>query len=111
MNTVLDKPVPDYAAIKQRQQATWASGDYAAIGTTLQIVGETLAEAADVRADETVLDVAAGNGNASLATRRAAACVASGTPATCTPGVAAPRPTRSRPASSPPTRSVPCHRR
>jgi SAM-dependent methyltransferase len=61
---------PDYAAIKQRQQATWASGDYAVIGTTLQIVGETLAEAADLRADERVLDVAAGNGNASLAAAR-----------------------------------------
>jgi SAM-dependent methyltransferase len=63
-------PSPDYVAIKQRQQATWASGDYAVIGTTLQIVGETLAEAADIRADERVLDVAAGNGNASLAAAR-----------------------------------------
>ena len=77
MNTVLEKPVPDYAAIKQRQQATWASGDYAAIGTTLQIVGETLAEAADVRAGERVLDVAAGNGNASLAAARRHAQVTS----------------------------------
>ncbi|MBW8313796.1 MAG: class I SAM-dependent methyltransferase [Thiobacillus sp.] len=77
MNTVLDKPVPDYAAIKQRQQATWASGDYAAIGTTLQIVGETLAEAADVSAGERVLDVAAGNGNASLAAARRHAQVTS----------------------------------
>src|SRR3982751_527866 len=61
---------PDYPAIKQRQQATWASGDYAVIGTTLQIVGETLAEAVDVRAGERVLDVAAGNGNATLAAAR-----------------------------------------
>lgn len=69
MNQVLDAPVstPDFTAIKQRQQATWSSGDYALIGATLQIVGETLAEAADVRAGEAVLDVAAGNGNASLA--------------------------------------------
>lgn len=69
MNQLLDIPVstPDFTAIKQRQQATWASGDYALIGATLQIVGETLAEAADVRAGEAVLDVAAGNGNASLA--------------------------------------------
>lgn len=58
---------PDFAAIKQRQQATWASGDFAVIGVTLQLVGETLAEAADIRAGESVLDVAAGNGNASLA--------------------------------------------
>jgi ubiquinone/menaquinone biosynthesis C-methylase UbiE len=61
---------PDFKAIKQRQQATWASGDYAVIGTTLQIVGETLAEAADLRAGERVLDVAAGNGNATLAAAR-----------------------------------------
>jgi ubiquinone/menaquinone biosynthesis C-methylase UbiE len=58
---------PDYAAIKARQQAAWASGDFAVIGVTLQIVGETLAEVADIRAGETVIDVAAGNGNASLA--------------------------------------------
>jgi SAM-dependent methyltransferase len=61
---------PDLAAIKLRQQATWASGDYAVVGTTLQIVGEDLAEAADVRAGERVLDVAAGNGNATLAAAR-----------------------------------------
>jgi len=77
MNTVIDKAAPDMAAIKQRQQATWASGDYAAIGTTLQIVGETLAEASDVRAGQAVLDVAAGNGNASLAAARRYALVTS----------------------------------
>src|SRR3954463_8877154 len=70
MSTVTQTPAPDLAAIKQRQQATWASGDFAVIGTTLQIVGETLAEAVDVRAGERVLDVAAGNGNASLAAAR-----------------------------------------
>ncbi|MFT3736129.1 MAG: class I SAM-dependent methyltransferase [Rhodocyclaceae bacterium] len=78
MNTVLEKQsIPDYTAIKQRQQATWASGDYATIGTTLQIVGETLAEAADVCAGHAVLDVAAGNGNASLAAARRYANVTS----------------------------------
>lgn len=61
---------PDYTAIKQRQQAVWASGDYAVVGTTLQIVGERLCEAADLRAGERVLDVAAGNGNATLAAAR-----------------------------------------
>jgi len=61
---------PDNAAIKLRQQATWASGDFAVIGVTLQIVGESLAEAADIRAGERVLDVAAGNGNATLAAAR-----------------------------------------
>ena len=72
MNTTIDKQTltPDFAAIKQRQQATWASGDFAVIGTTIQIVGESLAEAADVRAGERVLDVAAGNGNATLAAAR-----------------------------------------
>ena len=68
---------PDFAAIKQRQQATWASGDFAVIGTTLQIVGESLAEAADIRAGERVLDVAAGNGNATLAAARRFAQVTS----------------------------------
>jgi SAM-dependent methyltransferase len=67
----------DYAALKQRQQATWASGDFAVIGTTLQIVGELLAEAADIRAGERVLDVAAGNGNATLAAARRFADVTS----------------------------------
>jgi SAM-dependent methyltransferase len=67
--TATDSAV-DFQAIKQRQQATWASGDFAIIGTTIQIVGESLAEAADVRAGERVLDVAAGNGNATLAAAR-----------------------------------------
>lgn len=67
----------DYNAIKQRQQATWASGDYTIIGTTLQIVGESLAEATDVRAGDRVLDVAAGNGNATLAAARRFAQVTS----------------------------------
>lgn len=70
-------PTPDFAGIKQRQQATWASGDFSVIGVTLQIVGETLAEAADIRADERVLDVAAGNGNATLAAARRFADVTS----------------------------------
>src|SRR5512140_1361977 len=60
----------DFPAIKIRQQAAWSSGDYAVIGTTLQLVGESLAEACDVRFDERVLDVAAGNGNATLAAAR-----------------------------------------
>jgi len=65
MNAPLDLP-----ALKTRQQMAWSSGDYAVIGTTLQIVGESLAEAADLRTDERVLDVAAGNGNATLAAAR-----------------------------------------
>jgi ubiquinone/menaquinone biosynthesis C-methylase UbiE len=61
---------PDLVAVKTRQQAAWSSGDYAVIGTTLQIVGESLCEALDVRAGQRVLDVAAGNGNATLAAAR-----------------------------------------
>src|SRR5690606_24171631 len=61
---------PDLAALKTRQQASWSSGDYAIVGTTLQIVGEDLCEALDVRSGQKVLDVAAGNGNVSLAAAR-----------------------------------------
>jgi ubiquinone/menaquinone biosynthesis C-methylase UbiE len=68
---------PDLAAIKTKQQAMWASGDFAVIGTTLQIVGELLCEAVDVGGGERVLDVAAGNGNATLAAARRFAHVTS----------------------------------
>src|SRR3954462_5278692 len=61
---------PDLAAVKARQQAAWASGDYAVVGTTLQIVGEQLCEALDLKPGSKVLDVAAGNGMASLAAAR-----------------------------------------
>jgi ubiquinone/menaquinone biosynthesis C-methylase UbiE len=64
-------------SVKDRQQAMWASGDYAVVGTTLQIVGELLCEAVDLRAGERVLDVAAGNGNATLAAARRFAAVTS----------------------------------
>lgn len=57
-------------AIKAKQQATWASGDFSIVGTTLQIVGESLCEAVDLRSGSRVLDVAAGNGNCSLAAAR-----------------------------------------
>lgn len=70
-------PTLDFTAVKARQQATWAAGDYAVVGTTLQIVGEQLAEAVDLRAGERVLDVAAGNGNATLAAARRFAQVTS----------------------------------
>ncbi|MGA8899294.1 class I SAM-dependent methyltransferase [Bradyrhizobium sp.] len=67
----------DYTAIKLRQQAVWSAGDYATIGTTLQIVGERLCEAVDMHAGDIVLDVAAGNGNATLAAARRFARVTS----------------------------------
>ncbi len=63
-------PSINLAAVKARQQGAWSSGDYAVVGTTLQIVGEELCEALDLRAGQRVLDVAAGNGNASLAAAR-----------------------------------------
>ena len=69
MTTVVT-PAPDYPAIKAKQNAAWASGDYARIGVTLQIVGESLAETMDLRPGASVLDVAAGNGNATLAFAR-----------------------------------------
>ena len=57
-------------AMKARQHGAWSSGDYAVVGTTLQIVGEELCEALDVRSGQKVLDVAAGNGNVTLAAAR-----------------------------------------
>lgn len=63
-------PAIDLKAMKTRQQAAWSSGDYAVVGTTLQIIGEELCEALDIRSGQTVLDVAAGNGNVSLAAAR-----------------------------------------
>jgi len=63
--------------VKRKQQAAWSAGDYAVVGTTLQIVGETLCEALDLRAGEHVLDIAAGNGNATLAAARRWAIVTS----------------------------------
>jgi ubiquinone/menaquinone biosynthesis C-methylase UbiE len=65
-----DAAGPDLGVVKTRQHAAWSSGDYALIGTTLQIVGEDLCEALDVRPGQKVLDVAAGNGNVSLAAAR-----------------------------------------
>ena len=76
MTTVIDcrpvaaKPAPDLKAVKAKQHAAWSSGDYAIVGATLQIVGEQLAEAMDLRAGQKVLDIAAGNGNITLAAAR-----------------------------------------
>jgi len=73
MSAVISKsptPAIDLAAVKTRQQAAWSAGNYAVVGTTLQIVGENLCEALDLRSGTRVLDVAAGNGNATLAAAR-----------------------------------------
>ena len=71
-NTVekIETTTPDYGAIKAKQQKAWGSGDYGRIGVTLQITGEQLCEAMDLRAGESVIDVAAGNGNVTLAAAR-----------------------------------------
>ena len=68
--TQTQTPAQPLGDLKSRQRAAWASCDYGVIGVTLQIVGEQLCEAIDLRAGERVLDVAAGNGNASLAAAR-----------------------------------------
>jgi ubiquinone/menaquinone biosynthesis C-methylase UbiE len=72
MSAILSTATPavDLAAVKNRQQAAWSAGNYAIVGTTLQIVGEQLCEALDLRSGQKVLDVAAGNGNATLAAAR-----------------------------------------
>jgi len=71
MNLVKTREVStDLTAVKEKQQAAWASGDYAVVGTTLQIVGEQLCESINLKPGASVLDVAAGNGNATLAAAR-----------------------------------------
>ncbi|MGC2518865.1 MAG: methyltransferase domain-containing protein [Burkholderiales bacterium] len=70
MSAVVSTPPVDLAAVKGKQQAAWSAGDYAVVGTTLQIVGESLCEALDLRPGAHVLDIAAGNGNATLAAAR-----------------------------------------
>jgi ubiquinone/menaquinone biosynthesis C-methylase UbiE len=76
ISTVLSR-TPDFEAIKTRQRAAWSAGDFGRIGVRLQIVGESLCEAVDLRSTDNVLDVAAGNGNASLAAARRFADVTS----------------------------------
>src|ERR1041384_2255890 len=63
-------PTLDLATVKARQQATWASGDYAQSATLIVPIAERLADAADFRAGSTVLDVAAGSGNMAIAAAR-----------------------------------------
>ena len=77
VQTTIPAATIDLAAVKGRQQVAWSSGDYAVVGTTLQIVGESLCEAIDLRSNQRVLDVAAGNGNATLAAARRFADVVS----------------------------------
>jgi ubiquinone/menaquinone biosynthesis C-methylase UbiE len=70
-NNVTDQhQAPSLTAIKDRQQKTWTSGDYARIGNTLVIIGELLCEAVDVRAGDKILDVATGSGNTAISAAR-----------------------------------------
>ncbi|MEP3477113.1 MAG: class I SAM-dependent methyltransferase [Hyphomicrobiales bacterium] len=69
-NEMTGQASPDYEAIKTKQNAAWGSGDYAKVGVMLQLVGETLAEAMELPYGAPVLDVAAGNGNVTLAMAR-----------------------------------------
>jgi ubiquinone/menaquinone biosynthesis C-methylase UbiE len=77
MQPVMNPSTPDYESIKYRQRQTWASADFGHIGVRLQIVGESLCEAVDLRSRDKVIDVAAGNGNASIAAARRYAAVTS----------------------------------
>ena len=77
MTTATATEIDRLNEVKARQRVMWASGDFAVIGTTLQIVGEQLCEGIDLRSTERVLDVAAGNGNATLAAARRFATVTS----------------------------------
>jgi SAM-dependent methyltransferase len=76
MSTVMSRPVtnsqrdPDYAAVKQRQQATWASGDFSVVAARILYQAEQLCETAELQAGWRVLDVATGSGNAALAAAR-----------------------------------------
>lgn len=62
--------VPSLATIKERQQKTWTSGNYAMVGNRLVIMGELLCEAVDLRAGDEVLDVATGSGNTAISAAR-----------------------------------------
>jgi SAM-dependent methyltransferase len=68
--TTTDAVQPDLAAVKQRQQQTWASADYAAVAALIVPMAEGLAQNAGLRAGDRVLDVATGSGNAALAAAR-----------------------------------------
>ncbi len=70
MTTAVTQPAPDYETIKAKQRQTWATGDYAVIGTAILYMAETLCEAMDPRAGQRVLDVAGGSGNAALGMAR-----------------------------------------
>lgn len=62
--------LPDFTAIKQRQQRVWSEGDFSLVAIPIVVVSENLCEAVDLRAGEQVLDVACGSGNTAIAAAR-----------------------------------------
>jgi len=70
MTQTIDTPAPDLAAVKTRQQQTWASGDYGAVAARIVLIAEQLCDAADLQAGWHVLDIATGTGNAAIAAAR-----------------------------------------
>jgi ubiquinone/menaquinone biosynthesis C-methylase UbiE len=76
-STTITDTTPDYAAITARQKQVWGTGDYAVVGTRIQIMSETLCDVADLRSGTRVLDVAGGSGNTALAAARSGARVVS----------------------------------
>jgi SAM-dependent methyltransferase len=70
MTTTVKEPKPDLQAVKQRQQQTWASGDFGVVAARIVLVAEQLCDNADLHAGWRVLDVATGTGNAAIAAAR-----------------------------------------
>ena len=69
-NDVIPGLLPDFAAVKCRQQNIWASGDFSVVASRIVFQAEHLCETADVQSGWRVLDVATGSGNAAIAAAR-----------------------------------------
>lgn len=70
MSMTQDVITPDLAAVKAKQQQTWASGDFHVIAALIQPTADQLVDSADLHAGMRVLDVATGSGNAAIAAAR-----------------------------------------
>ena len=63
-NTYLNSPaVPNLAAIKAKQRATWESGDYGQVAHSIESIAEEFMARQPMRRGSQVLDVACGTGN------------------------------------------------